>query len=133
MTKTKVQLIYNFMRLLLSYNDNAIIRKTQKKSQGWQNTSTLLLRGHLPPHAPHGYGPVIGKQIKSCTNYGKIKCLEETGILHLFLACRYIFQSLALEDDDELTSNALSLTLRLQINVPSLIKFLMPFQPLGSY
>ena len=55
----------------------------------------------------------IEKQIQSCKKYGKIKCLEETGILHLLLACLYIFQSLVLEDDDEMTSNALfSLTLR---------------------
>ena len=76
----------------------------------------------------------IGKQIKRCKNYGKLNFLEETDILHLFLACHYIFQSLALEDDDEMTSNALfSPTLRFEINVMPLINFSILFQPPGSY
>ena len=130
MTKTKVQLIHNFRRLLLSYNNNAILRKTQKNPRSGKELVPYCSGGHLPPHAPHGYKPVIGKQIKSCKNYGKIKCLEETCILHLFLACLFIFPSLALEDDDEMTSNALfSLTLRFEINVPSLVNFSMLFQP----
>ena len=133
MTKTNVQLIHNFRRLLLSYNDDAIIRKTQKNPRGCKKLVPYCSGGHLPPYAPHGYGPVIGKQIKSCKNYGKIKCLEETGILHLLLACLHIFPSLAMDDDDEMTSNALfSLTLRFEINVPLLINFSMLFQPPGS-
>ena len=44
--KTKIELIHNFRRFLLrSYNNNAMIRKMQQNSQGWQKTGTLFPRG----------------------------------------------------------------------------------------
>ena len=45
--KTKVEFIHNFMRFLLSYNNNAVTRKMKKNSQGWQKTVTLFLMGGI--------------------------------------------------------------------------------------
>ena len=52
--KTKVEFIHNFMRYLLSYNNNAVTRKMKKNSLGWQKTVTLLLRGGI--YNPMGTG-----------------------------------------------------------------------------